>query len=158
MIAYSKAKWLALVIPALLLVGAYGFEYIALWPPCEMCWWQRYPLFAAIPTAIVGLMMPQPLLQRMLIGLAALAIFTSGAIGGFHAGVEYQWWQGLTSCASTFSATGADLERAIMDAPLIRCDQAPGHFLGISLAGYNFLLSCGAAIAILMSLWKKPLL
>ena len=74
-------------------------------------------------------------------------VFVSGAIGGLHAGVEYGWWEGLTACSSVVATDGDPLE-AIMNAPLIRCDAAPWDLFGISLAGWNFLISCGVAITI----------
>jgi disulfide bond formation protein DsbB len=91
-----------------------------------------------------------------LIALAGLAVLTSGLIGGYHAGVEYGWWQGLTACTKTISGSGKDLLDSIMNAPLVRCDVAPWTLLGISLAGYNFLLSGAGAMAILLLIWKRP--
>ena len=85
---------------------------------------------------------------------AAMAILTSGLIGGFHAGVEYDWWEGITSCATNLAAGGNMLD-SIMNAPLVRCDVAPWSLFGISLAGYNFLLSVSGAILILMMLAKQ---
>ena len=85
--------------------------------------------------------------RRVWIALAGLAIFISGLIGGYHAGVEYDWWEGITSCSSLVASTGDPLD-AIMNAPLIRCDAAPWDLFGISLAGWNFLISCGTGIAV----------
>ena len=78
-------------------------------------------------------------------------------VGAFHAGVEYGWWEGLTRCATTFGTGGSTLD-SIMNAPLIRCDVAPWQFLGISLAGWNAILSLGGAltIATLMLKDKRP--
>ena len=150
------SHWLALLLPAALLAGAYGSQYIGGLYPCEMCWWQRYPHFAAVGIALVAFVVGNHGYRHTLVALAALAIATSGAIAGFHAGVEYGWWEGLTQCTSTISGTGDDLLKSIMKAPLIRCDVAPWTLFGISLAGYNFLLSLGGAIAILVGIWKSP--
>ncbi len=150
------SHWLALLLPAALLAGAYGSQYIGGLYPCEMCWWQRYPHFAAVAIALVAFVIGNAGYRRALVALAALAIATSGAIAGFHAGVEYGWWEGLTQCTSTVTGTGDDLLKSIMKAPLIRCDVAPWTLFGISLAGYNFLLSLGGAIAILVGIWKSP--
>jgi disulfide bond formation protein DsbB len=79
----------------------------------------------------------------------------SGLIGGFHAGVEYGWWQGITGCATTISGGGASALDNIMNAPLVRCDVAPWTLLGISLAGWNFIISIGAGCAILALLGRK---
>jgi len=147
--AQRQAQILSLVLPAGLLAGAYVSELVFGLFPCEMCWWQRWPHFAALVFAVLGFAISP---ARLWASLAALAIFVSGVIGGFHAGVEYGWWDGLTSCA-TYSA---DVD--VMDfnsAPLIRCDVAPWTLFGISLAGWNFLFSCGGAIAILALLRKQ---
>jgi disulfide bond formation protein DsbB len=146
---FKRAHWLAFLIPAGLLVGAYGSQYIGGLQPCEMCWWQRYPHFAAVPFALLGFLVSNPGLKRVLVALAAFAILTSGIIGGYHAGVEYGWWEGLSKCAGAPSGSGADVMKQILEAPMIRCDVAPWTLFGISLAGFNFLLSTGAAITIL---------
>lgn len=147
----ARAHWLALVVPAALLGGAYVSQYGFGLFPCEMCWWQRYPHFAALAFALIGFAVPP---RRLWVALAALAILISGLIGGFHAGVEYGWWEGLTSCSSV-SLQGGDPLEAIMNAPLIRCDEAPWTLLGISLAGFNFLISTVAALAIFVLLGRK---
>ena len=150
----GRINWLALLLPAALLAGAYGSQYIGVLYPCEMCWWQRYPHFAAVGIALVAFAVGNPGYRRALVALAALAIATSGGIAGFHAGVEYGYWEGLTACTSTVTGTGDELLKSIMNAPLIRCDVAPWTLFGISLAGYNFLLSVGGAVAILYGIWK----
>jgi len=145
----GKARALAVLVPAALLGGAYVAQYGFGLPPCEMCWWQRYPHFAAIGIGLLAFVI-QP--ARVWTALAGLAIITSGLIGGFHAGVEYGWWAGITGCSTLPS--GAD----VMDfsRPLIRCDVAPWSLFGISLAGFNFLISStlGAAIVALAAYRK----
>lgn len=142
--AVKLAQRLALGIPAVLLAGAYVSEYGFGLYPCEMCWWQRYPHFAAIALALVSTM-AEP--RRLWIGFAALALFVSGAIGAFHAGAEYGWWEGITTCAAA-SSGGGDPLAAIMEAPLVRCDEVQWSLAGISLAGFNFLISVASAVAI----------
>lgn len=143
------AQRLALGVPALLLGGAYLSQYGFGLYPCEMCWWQRYPHFAAIALALISTFAAP---KRLWIGLAGLAILISGLIGAYHAGVEYKWWEGLTTCSST--AGGGSLED-ILNAPLIRCDEAQWRLFGISLAGFNFLISTAAAIAIFALLARR---
>ena len=143
------AYWLALLLPAGLLGGAlisqYGFGLY----PCEMCLWQRWPHLAAILLALPALAFRSSTWSKPLVIVAGLAILISGLIGGFHAGVEYGWWEGLTSCATNIPA-GGDMLDSIMNAPLVRCDVAPWTLFGISLAGFNFLLSASGAILILV--------
>lgn len=139
-----RANLLALATPAALLGGAYIGQYAFGLYPCEMCWWQRWPHFAALPLAALAFVLPQ---RRPLVALAALAILVSGLIGAYHAGVEWHWWEGLTTCSTTAAAGGNPLD-AIMNAPIVRCDVAQWRLLGISLAGWNFVISTTAALAI----------
>jgi disulfide bond formation protein DsbB len=152
---FDKAHMLAFLLPTALLAGAYGSQYIGGLLPCEYCWWQRYPHFAAVAIALVAFGVSNAAYRNVLVALAALAIATSGLIGGFHAGVEYGYWEGLTACTATISGSGDDLLKSIMNAPLVRCDVAPWTLFGISLAGYNFLLSFGGAMLILAMIWRS---
>lgn len=150
------ARWLALIVPVGLLGGAlisqYGFGLY----PCEMCMWQRWPHLAAIPLALVALILHDRKPANLLVVLASLAILASGLIGGFHAGVEYGWWEGFTRCTMIAGSGGGDLLNDIMTAPITRCDVAPWSLFGISLAGFNFLLSTGGALLILLLLTARP--
>ena len=143
--AERLARIAALLVPLLLLGGAYVAQYGYGLAPCEMCWWQRYPHFAALALAVFAWLRPP---GRTAVALAALAIAISGLIGLFHAGVEYGWWEGLTACSTDNLAGSGNALDAIMNAPLVRCDVAPWSLLGISLAGWNFVLSGAAALAI----------
>ena len=150
MAGLQQARALALALPAALLSGAYISQYGFGLFPCEMCWWQRWPHFAALAfSALSFVIVP----QRVWVALAGLAIITSGLIGGFHAGVEYGWWQGITGCSSLPSTID------VMDvnaAPLVRCDVAPWDLFGISLAGWNFLISgIGGAAILALAAYKK---
>ncbi len=139
---------LALLLPVALLGGAYISQYVFGLYPCEMCWWQRYPHMVAIVFALLAMALRQGPSGALLVRLAALAVLVSGLIGGFHAGVEYGWWEGFTSCTSQ-TQLGDDPLAAIMNAPVIRCDVAPWTLFGISLAGFNFLISTAGALVIL---------
>ncbi|WP_423141303.1 disulfide bond formation protein B [Parablastomonas sp. CN1-191] len=144
--AARLARRIVLTVPALLLAGAYVSQYGFGLYPCEMCWWQRYAHFATLALGVLALLRPR---TRALSWLAALALLFAGLLGGYHAGVEYHWWQGFTACTAVASHGGNALD-AILNAPMIRCDTAQWTLLGISLAGYNFLISTAAA---LVSLW-----
>ncbi len=143
-----KARALALIVPATMMAGALGSQYIGGLQPCEMCYWQRWPHDAAIVLALFAFAVRHTPAQRIFTVLGAVAILSSGAIGGFHAGVEYGWWQGLTQCSQPPGAGSGNFMTDIMKAPLIRCDQAQWTLFGISLAGYNFLISVAAFAAI----------
>jgi disulfide bond formation protein DsbB len=144
------ARLIALLLPAALLAGAFGSQYLGGLTPCEMCWWQRYAHFGALVFAALAFTAPATAQRsRLLTLLAALAIAVSGAIGFYHAGVELKIFEGFTTCTSTASgATTSDLLKSIVAAPLIRCDQVQWSFLGISMAGWNAILSLSGAAAI----------
>jgi len=147
----SLARLLALIVPAALLAGAYGSQYFGHLTPCEMCWWQRYAHFVALVPAVLAFTAPAGSgRSRALVLLAAAAIAVSGAIGGYQAGVELHIFQGFTTCTATaHGTTTADLMKEIMAAPLVRCDEIQWSFLGVSMAGWNAIVSIGSAIVIL---------
>lgn len=131
---------------ALVLVAQYGFGL----PPCEMCHWQRWPHIAALIFGLGALLLPGWRVQ--LLSLAALSFAITGGIGVFHAGVEWKWWQGLTSCSgSTTPKSLDDLRTMLMSAPVVRCDEAAIRVLGLSMAGWNALWSAALAIFALLA-------
>jgi disulfide bond formation protein DsbB len=149
----ALARALALLVPAVALAAAFGSQYLGGLVPCEMCWWQRYAHMAALALALLALVVP----GRALIWLAALAIATSGAIGFYHAGVELHYFKGFTECTSTVTAGSTDdFLKAIMAAPLVRCDDIQWSLFGISMAGWNAILSLGSALVILWLSLKRP--
>ncbi len=145
------APLVALAAPLLLYGGALVSQFGFGLHPCEMCYWQRWPHQAAIILALLALLLRgKDGVMRAFTLLAALAIAISGGIGVFHAGVEYGWWEGLTTCSSTGS--GPVTLDSIMNAPIVRCD-VPQWTLGpLSLAGLNAIFSFGAAALIVRSL------
>jgi len=141
------AQWLAVLVPGGLLAGALGSQHLGGLAPCEMCFWQRYPHWAALALAGMSFLLPRQ--ARGLTLVAALLVAVSGSIGVFHAGVEAGWWEGLTTCATSASgASGDALLKSILATPLIRCDQVQWSLLGLSMAGWNALISLGSAGAI----------
>ena len=145
------------LLAAALLVGALGFQYLARLPPCEMCLWQRWPHLAA---AIVGLIgggaVSAGLLGRGLgrpfALLTALLVAISGAIAVYHAGVEWHWWPGPSRCTGSAFKYSGSLD---LNAPVVMCDHAAWRLFGLSLAGYNAIISLGAAIAAFVMLSRS---
>lgn len=139
---------LAGVAALALILGALGFQYLDNLPPCEMCHWQRWPHIAAAIIGIVGgaLLASGRLDSRLGTPLAAITILLiaiSGAIGLYQAGVEWQWWSGPAACtgkAILLTGSLSDLNH-----PVVRCDVAAFRLFGISLAGYNALISLAVA-------------
>ena len=144
MTRFDKARALALAVPLALIAGALGSQYVGGLFPCEMCHWQRWPHYAAIGIALLAFVVPMPM-RPPLVWLAALAILVSGGIGVWHAGVEYGWWEGLTQCTAPPSGNIMD----ILQASPIRCDEVQWSLFGISLAGFNAIVSGVAGLTIM---------
>lgn len=138
----------------LLLAGALAFQYIGGLAPCPMCIWQRWPHGAAILFALVAIGFKAP--PRILaLGGAVSAAATAG-IGIFHAGVEQRWWQGPSSCAGfdPSQMTPDELFQHLATAPLVRCDEIPWEFLGLSMAAWNAVLSAILVLIWISALWQ----
>ena len=159
MASLDRARLIALLVPAALLAGALGSQYIGGLYPCEMCHWQRWPHVAAVALAITSfaLMGRLPDKGRSLVWLAALAILASGLIGVYHAGVEAGVFEGLTQCSTNArGGSTADILADIMATPLIRCDQVQWSWLGVSMAGWNAIVSIASASVILWLSLRRP--
>ena len=143
----QAARLIALLLPLGLLGGALGSQYIGGLHPCEMCYWQRWPHGLAILLAAGSFTAPATSSRsRALTLLAALSIAVSGAIGVYHAGVEAKVFEGFTTCTSNGAMSFEDL----LKVPLVRCDQIQWSLFGISMAGWNAILSLGGAALILI--------
>lgn len=129
-----------------LLVTVYIFQALG-YEPCKLCWWQRYPHYAAVAVGVLALIAGPWVLLAWLGALAALA---TALVGIYHTGVEEKWWQGPDTCTS--GAIGGqspqDLLSQIMNAPLIRCDEVAWAFMGLSMASWNAIFSFA-----LMAIW-----
>jgi len=145
---YVRAGLIAGAVSLALLLGALAFQYAGGLPPCEMCHWQRWPHIAASILGLAGggLVISRAVPRGLGFRLAQLAVLSlalSGAIGVYHAGVEWMWWPGPTAC------TGLGFNPAALDGPdafrVVRCDVAAWRLFGLSLAGYNALISLGVA-------------
>ncbi len=137
---------------AALLFGAWGFQYIVGLAPCKMCIWQRYPHGAAIVLGMLAFAFPG---IRPLPLMGALAAATTAGIGFYHAGVEQGWWEGPSTCTSgdIGGLSAEELLDQIMSAPLVRCDDIPWEMFGISMAGWNALISAGLVL-IWIAAWR----
>ncbi|SIN87095.1 Disulfide bond formation protein DsbB [Bradyrhizobium erythrophlei] len=135
------------IIAAATLAGAWFFQLVLDIRPCPLCLEQRYAYYLAVPLgALVALAAmkgaPRPLL---LAGLAILALAALGNawLGAYHAGVEWGFWQGPTDCTGPVGNLGSagNLLERLDSVKVIRCDEVQWRFLGLSLAGYNVLIS-----------------
>lgn len=133
---------LAFLLGLLTILGALGSQFIGGLVPCELCLEQRMPYYWGLPIlALILLLWNKIPLQAWYIGMAIVtAIFAwSTYMGGFHSGVEWGFWPGPTACSGLGDSFSMDALNDLQ--PVIGCDVVQFRFLGISLAGYNALIS-----------------
>lgn len=135
---------------AAVLGAALAFQHLGGLAPCVLCYWQRYPYWAAIPlAAAAAILVPRDRRAgAALLGLAAAALAVGAGIAAFHVGVEQQWWEGTAACGGTRPASGSleELRARLLAAPVVRCDEPAWTLFGVSMAGYNFLAASVLAL------------
>ncbi|MEZ5785533.1 MAG: disulfide bond formation protein B [Xanthobacteraceae bacterium] len=146
----SPAVAAALIVAAAsagTLIGAYIFQYVVEIPPCPLCLEQRIPHYIAVPLGLAVAVAAAKGAPRWLVtaGLAALtlALLTTAGIGLYHAGVEWKLWAGPADCSGPITSFGeaGSLLQQMQQATVVRCDEVLFRFLGLSLAGYNAVVS-----------------
>ena len=143
------------MLGAAALLGAWFFQYVIGLSPCPLCLEQRIAYYFAIPLAslvMLGISVDATpkVIQLAMFAIAAAMLWNAG-LGVYHSGVEWKWWPGPQECTGTPSFGNVnDLQEQLKHAVLVRCDVAAWRFLGLSLAGYNVLISLGLAA---MALW-----
>jgi disulfide bond formation protein DsbB len=141
-----------------LLLGALGFQFVGGLAPCHLCILERWPHVAAVVIAALGVTVLWHF-HRAMAALGTLAMLASAGLGAYHAGVEWKWWPGPDTCTAPMdiSKLSTDaLMQQIMTAPLVRCDEIVWQFLGLSMAGWNAVISLGLAGLWLVSVIWSP--
>ncbi len=129
------------------ILGAWYFQLVVKLPPCPLCLEERIPYYVVIPLSLVTAIAALVHVPRRLIAIGLLAIIAvmlwSAALAAYHAGVEWRFWPGPPDCSgpvTDFTKKGALLDQ-LQSVQLVRCDEAAWRLFGISLAGYNVLIS-----------------
>jgi disulfide bond formation protein DsbB len=135
----------ATLLGALIFQDGFGLK------PCPLCLEQRYAYYFAIPLAVMVLLGDQVGASRkvLLAALVAIALgmLWNAGLGVYHAGVEWKWWAGPQECSGALEDLGSagGLLNKLQSISVVRCDEAAWRFLGLSLAGYNALISLALA-------------
>jgi disulfide bond formation protein DsbB len=141
-----RAGALALMVVCAAILGALGIEHIGNIPPCHLCLQQRYAYYAGIPLlfgALVLLSAGEARWAAALFLFVSLLFFANAALGVYHAGAEWAFWPGPDSCTGTQSVTASagDLLSSLETSIVVPCDKAALRILGVSLAGWNAVVS-----------------
>jgi disulfide bond formation protein DsbB len=146
---------IAFVLGLATIAGAWGSQLIGGLVPCELCLEQRLAYYWGLPLLLLILLAwnKLPLTVWYIAMAIAAAIFAWGTyMGGFHAGVEWGFWPGPTACTGVGDAMDFNALSNMNDAHVIGCDVVQFRFLGISLAGYNALISAAIVVLLLISI------
>jgi disulfide bond formation protein DsbB len=144
------------------ILGAWFFQYGLGLEPCPLCLDQRIPYYIAIPLA--GLLAvaaiaraPRGLIVAGL-GVVALVLLVGAGLGVYHAGIEWGLWPGPRDCAAVVRppARAGDLLQQLQTLRIVRCDEAPWRFAGLSLAGWNVVISAALAACALAAMAQRP--
>ena len=131
------------------IAGALAFEHGAGLRPCKLCLLQRNPYYLALVLAALVAVLPLGRgARRWGVGLLALVFLVSAGLGAYHAGVEWGFWAGPSDCGATSApAAGSvgDFMTSLQTTRVVSCTEAAWRFLGLSLAGWNVVISLGLA-------------
>jgi disulfide bond formation protein DsbB len=142
----AAAPLAVFVLSGATILGAWYFQYVLKLPPCPLCLEERLPYHIVIPLSLLMVTAAMVRAPRALlvVGLVAMiaVMLVSAALGAYHAGVEWRWWPGPTDCSGPISdLSTTSLLDQLQSIHVVRCDEAAWRFLGLSLAGYNVLIS-----------------
>lgn len=137
-----------------LLLAALAFEHLWGLAPCELCLPQRGPPMAAIVLGGWALACAPlaPAAARVALGAAAAVLLVGVVLASYHVGVQEHWWAGPAACTGSggFAGSAADLATSLKTTQIVRCDEAAWRMFGISLPGYNALISTALAVVALL--------
>ena len=148
-------------IAAATLAGAWFFQLVLDIRPCPLCLEQRYAYYLVVPLgALVALGSARDAPRAVLVAgfaIITLATLWNAGLGAYHSGVEWGLWQGPTECTGPVGNLGSagNLLERLDSAKVIRCDEVQWRFLGLSLAGYNVLISLAMAAIALWGIAKS---
>jgi disulfide bond formation protein DsbB len=139
---------LAILLAAIATVGgALVFEHGLGLRPCKLCLVQRWPYYVAMAVALLGALAPSRW-ARVALAALALIFLVSAGLGAYHAGVEWGFFAGPNDCGGAPApAAGSmgDFMSQLQNTRVVSCTEAAWRFLGLSLAGWNVLISLGLA-------------
>jgi disulfide bond formation protein DsbB len=147
----TAAAAVIFAVGALTIGGFFFFQYVLGYPPCPLCLDQRNAYYICVPLAALLWLGGNYGAARkvMILGFAVIAgvMLWNTGLAAYHAGIEWKFWAGPQDCSGPISKTGsaADLLKKLQNIHIVRCDEAAWRLLGLSLAGYDVLISLGLA-------------
>src|SRR5262245_61583228 len=134
----------ALASGAMLAAARFYFQGFLGLAPCALCLQQRQWHWAvlAVSLLMLAVLRFRPGLGRWAAALIGLVLVGSAGMGAYHVGVEQHW---ITAQCEAGDLGGLSFDpNAVLTAP--SCDQIAWSLLGISVAGYNAIISALLAL------------
>ena len=143
--AYQWAA-ISLFTAVAVILGALAFEHIGGFLPCPLCLQQRYAYYVAIPLLFIAMVFLSSGPRSAAIALlffCSMIFLANAAFGVYHAGGEWGYWELPATCSSTgeVSGGGANLHKSLQDTKVPECGKPELVILGLSLAGWNAIIS-----------------
>ncbi len=138
------------------LAGAWAFQFAG-YAPCSLCLEERIPYYAAVPAGLLAAFFARrrPKLAALILTALALAFLYNAGLSIYHAGAEWRFWPGPDACTSNGDVLRpGSLSQALRQNNVVRCDEAAIRIFGVSLAGYNALLSSALAVLGGAAVWR----
>ena len=138
----ARGALLIVVAACAVLGGAFYFQHVLGILPCKLCFQERYAHYLAVPLGLLAIFLPERFARAILVVLA-LAFLGNAILGAYHAGVEWHFWAGPDDCSggSAIPTNAGSLLAHLETAKVISCSEAGWRLAGISLAGWNTLIS-----------------
>ena len=153
----NVANYLVGVACCLVLATAYAFEYLANLQPCVLCIYQRIPYAVAIGLMLVAAILRKNSQFNLILFITTSVVFAIGsAIAIFHIGIEQHLWQGTPECGNFMETDSVEaLRKQLLAQPIVRCDEVAWSLFGISMTGYNFLISTSLLLYSLVIVFQR---
>lgn len=146
--SHNNAAGIAALAAAILLIVVFTMQHVGGLAACSLCVMQRWPHGVALTLGLIALLpITVAPAQRFLLALITLCFAITAGIAAYHSGVEYGWFEGPTACSGSIDGdTVEELKQQLLAQPIVLCEEVQWSLFGISLAGYNFLISCTLSI------------
>lgn len=153
----NVANYLVGLASCLVLATAYAFEYLANLQPCVLCIYQRIPYAVAIGLMLVAAILRKNSQFNLILFIATSVVFAIGsAIAIFHIGIEQHLWPGTPECGNFMKTDSVEaLRKQLLAQPIVRCDEVAWSLFGISMTGYNFLISTSLLLYSLVIVFQR---
>lgn len=137
---------LALLASGAMLAAAHSFQRFGGLYPCPLCLDQRNWHWAVVVVSALsfGVLRLRPGFARWLAALIGLVFVGSMGMALYHVAVEQHWV--VAQCDARIDLNDLALD---MDGPVVapKCDEIAWQFAGISMAGFNAIISALLALA-----------